>query len=159
MGLILGKGGQPAEGGILRVYNGEASTTIQKGFLVIGDTTSPATVGRTDVISVKISTTGGGLATILGVALDAIAPGETGEICVWGICEVQVEHGASAGVQVAVNDSLKSGTTAGKANDGNGNANRFGYAMTSAAEKVTGAGYWVTAAIDCRRMNIAFGRA
>lgn len=158
MGFILGRGAQPAEGGILRVYNGD-TVTISRGMLAIWMTASvPASGGTT--IAVLKSTATGNLATVAGVALDDIAPGEVGEICQWGVCEVQVAHGASVGDQVAQNDSLSSsGTVAGKARDGTGVANRFGYALTAATEKVTGGGFFVTAAVDVRRLNTAFGRS
>lgn len=163
MAIPLGYGAQPFEGGISRFLNGD-TVTIQKGMIAVWRTASLPTLasipGGGYVIAVLKSTASASALTVAGIALDDVLAGEIGEFCTYGVCEVQVAHGATTTLQVAANDSLHtSGVTAGKANDGTGGAGRFGYAFTAAAEKVTGAGYWVWAAVDCRRLNQAFGRS
>lgn len=138
------------------VYNSGAST-INVGNTALLQTSAPVAGNTRFLPEVKLSDAASS-AVVAGVALESIAAGAIGRICTYGLCVVRVDHGASAGVQVAANESIISGGT-GNAGQGTGDADRFGVAMTSAVQG-TDAIYRVYAQIDARRLwQPALGRA
>ena len=144
---------------IRRVFNGD-TVSILVGQVAVWLTSASPAASFNNGASVILCATNDSV-NVAGIALDNIAPGEWGEVCQEGDdVKVRVDHGASAGVQVAANESIDAAST-GNARQGTGTTNRFGYALTGAAQDtvLTGAPYFIRACISVTRLNTAFGRA
>lgn len=137
------------------VYNAEASATIERGMIVKFST---AAVGVTDATAVLKATSGAaGSRLACGVALEDIPAGKYGRICVFGVVDkVRVEgSGANA---IAANEAISMVDAAASGigcDGGTGGDNRFGYALTAAAEDTTGSGvYYCGARVNFLGLNV-----